>query len=68
MDADHLTGYRTFNAVLRVGTGKHCQRHGTPQVTQGGATHCAGLHEKHPSDLPDKSVPPFTPIVWIFVK
>jgi hypothetical protein len=64
---DCPTGHRTPNALLCVGAREHCQRHGTIQITQGSATHGAGLHEEHPSDLPDKSVPPFTPIGWIFM-
>ena len=62
---DCPTGYRTPNAVLCAGTRKHSQRHGTIQITQGGATDSAGLHEEHSSDLPDKSEPPFTPINWV---
>lgn len=53
---DHPTGHRTLNAVLCAGAREHCQRHGTVQITQGGATDSAGLHEKYPSDLPDKGV------------
>jgi ribosomal RNA assembly protein len=60
------TGYRTPNAMLCVGAGEHCQHHGTIQITQGSATDSVGLHEEHPSDLPDKSTPPFTPIDWLF--
>jgi len=63
---DRPTGHRTPNAVLCVGAGEHCQRHGTIQITQRSATFGAGLHEEHPSNLPDKSVPPSTPIDWIF--
>ena len=64
---DHPAGYRTFNAVLRFGAREHRQRHGAVQIPQGSATHSARLHEEHSPDLPDKSVPPFTPTDWIFV-
>jgi hypothetical protein len=67
MAFDHPTGYRTSNAVLCDGARKYCQHHGTIQVSQGSATHSARLHEERPPNLPDKSVPPSTPILWIFL-
>ncbi len=61
---DRPTGNRTSDTVLCVGAGKHRQCHGALQIPQGSATNSVGLHEEHSSDLPDKSVPPFTPIDW----
>jgi hypothetical protein len=47
--------------MLRVGTGEYRQCHGAIQVSEGSPSDRTGLHEEHPSHLPDKSTYPQPP-------